>query len=75
LKLKALENSGELIQLGAEGARPWLKLLRLNLSGKRTESIGTMPVFPSSLFSLLFFKLSIFCWIGSFLFFAFSTLQ
>jgi hypothetical protein len=55
LKLKALENSGELIQLGAEGARPWLKLLRLNLSGKRTESIGTMPVFPSSLFLSIVF--------------------
>jgi hypothetical protein len=55
LKLKALENSGELIQLGAEGARPCLKLLRLNLSGKRTESIGTMPVFPSSLFLSIVF--------------------
>ena len=55
MKLKALENSGELIQLGAEGARPLLKLLRLNLSGKRTESIGTMPVFPSSLFLSIVF--------------------
>ena len=43
------------IQLGAEGAMPWLKLLRLNLSGKRTEIIGTMPVFPSSLFLSIVF--------------------
>jgi AGCS family alanine or glycine:cation symporter len=75
LKLKALEKSGELIQLGAEGARPLLKLLRLNLSGKRTESIAPCRFFRPHFFSLLFFRLSIFCWIGSFLFFAFSTLQ
>jgi len=75
LKLKALENSGELIQLGAEGAMPLLKLLRLNLSGKRTESIAPCRFFRPHFFSLSFFKLSIFCWIGSFLFFAFSTLQ
>lgn len=55
MKLKALENSGELIQLGAEGATPWLKNVKAESLRQRDGDIaGAAPILLPLCFSFVF---------------------